>query len=356
MLAIFATIGLHVTLLVTATSAADPAAYLTRFTDRVTVLAEWTPQAGCAHCGKGPAFVGFGGDNDECTNMTLSATSFGAAGMTHTTRALPASTPTLCRTQAQVCSSGHMTWRPSLLYGNFSVVARWFVGEGLETSTGFIGLDAPGNEASITMGFHGAGWLGGNGEGNHRYQHGIYAHEKDAHNREYTNTTADMSTSYHRYGLLWTPTLVEWRFDGAVVRRVTDTSIIPKVEMQLRLHTRSGYCNKMVAGTSFNASFSEFTYDPVAPNPPSPGPSPPLPPSPPSPGPSPGPATECAKAGGILATTGKDRDKACCAKSCGVCGGKDCGGHPGGHAACCTNQIVSAGQSCADHTAPCAIE
>ena len=82
---------------VTATSAADPAAYLTRFTDRVIVLAEWTPQAGCAHCGKGPAFVGFGGDNDECTNMTLSATSFGAAGMTHTTRALPASTPTLCR-------------------------------------------------------------------------------------------------------------------------------------------------------------------------------------------------------------------------------------------------------------------
>ena len=58
-----------------------------------------------------------------------------------------------------------------------SVVARWFPGEEhtVQTATGFIGLDAPNNEASITMGFHGAGWLGGNKEGPHRYQHGIYA-------------------------------------------------------------------------------------------------------------------------------------------------------------------------------------
>ena len=70
-----------------------------------------------------------------------------------------------------------MTWDPPLLFGNFSVVARWFPGEAarVRTSTGFIGLDSPSNEASITMGFHGLGWLGGNGEGPHRYQHGIYA-------------------------------------------------------------------------------------------------------------------------------------------------------------------------------------
>ena len=244
---------------------ADPPAYVTRFTDRAEVLAAWTPQASCAHCSKSPAAGGLGSkDKDECTNMTLGATSFGNDGMTHTTRALPAATPTRCRTEAPVCSSGHLTWNPPLVYGNFSVVARWFVGSSLETSTGFIGLDSPTNEASITMGFHGAGWLGGLGEGNHRYQHGIYAHEKDGHNREYTNTTADMSTSFHRYGLLWTPTLVEWRFDGAVVRRVTDVSIIPKIKMQLRLHTRSGYCSKMAAGASFNATFSEFSYQPVA--------------------------------------------------------------------------------------------
>jgi len=341
------------TLLLAATASADTPAYVTRFADRAEVLAAWTPQSECAHCGKSDG-GGFGGTGkDECTNMTLAATSFGSSGMTHTTRALPAATPTLCRTESQVCSSGHMTWDPNLLYGNFSVVARWFVGSSLETSTGFIGLDSPKNEASITMGFHGPGWLGGYGENNHRYQHGIYAHVKDGHNREYTNTTADMSASFHRYGLLWTPTLVEWRFDGAVVRRVTDTSIIPQIKMQLRLHTRSGYCDKMAVGASFNATFSEFSYQPVAHAPP--GPSPPGP-SPPGPSPpSPAPATECAKAGGILAAKGKDAGKACCAKSCGVCGGTDCGSHPGGHAACCTKQIVAAGKSCSVQKAPCTV-
>jgi hypothetical protein len=32
-----------------------------------------------------------------------------------------------------------------------------------------------------------------------------------------------------------------------------------------------------------------------------------------------------------------------------VCGGKDCGGHPGGHAGCCTKQVVAAGNSCSVH-------
>ena len=164
--------------------------------------------------------------------------------MTHTTLALPSSTPSACKTEQQVCSSGHLTWNPPLLYGNFSVVARWFPGAEAEvkTSTGFIGLDSSGNEASITMGFHGSGWLGGNGEGAHRYQHGIYAHVKQAHNREYTNTTADISTEFHRYGLLWTPTLVEWRLDGVVVRRVTDSTIIPAIAMNLRLVSTSQAC------------------------------------------------------------------------------------------------------------------
>ena len=166
------------------TTRSDPAAYSTDFTDRSAVLSLWTPQESCAHCDKGT--------KDECTNMTLQATSFGASGMTHTTRALPSSAETACKTSRQVCSSGHMTWNPNLLFGNFSIVARWFPGTGsaLKTSTGFIGLDSPGNEASITMGFHGTGWLGGGGEGPHKYQHGIYAHSKDGHNREYTTSEA----------------------------------------------------------------------------------------------------------------------------------------------------------------------
>lgn len=354
-------------------SAGDPAPYATSFIDGAAVLAAWTPQEECAHCGKGRgrgrgmnvqdsgnvSILG-GKDKDECTNMTRAATSFGPGGMTHTTLALASSTATLCTTEQQVCSSGHLTWNPSLRYGNFSVVARWFPAaahNGVNTATGFIGLDSPSNEASITMGFHGADWLGGNGEGAHRYQHGIYAHVKGDHNREYTNTTADISTGFHTYGLLWTPTVVEWRFDGASVRRVTDTSIIPQIDMQLRLHTRSGYCDHMTAGSSFQATFRSFSYTPYrgpAPGP-SPGPGPPGPPPPPSPG----PAAKCKAAGGILAATGKHAGEVCCARSCGVCGGKECGDNPGGNAACCANAILKSGRQCGagagQDRAPCAI-
>jgi beta-glucanase (GH16 family) len=143
----------------------------------------------------------------------------------------------------QVCSSGHLTWNPPLVYGNFSVKAQWFnanTGKSVETSTGFIGLDSNNNMASITMGFHGAGWLGGNGLGTHRYQHGIYSNVTMTHNREYTNTTVDITAGLHEYGLLWSKDKVEWSFDGRVVRTVTDASIIPFQQMQLRLHTRSG--------------------------------------------------------------------------------------------------------------------
>ena len=49
------------------------------------------------------------------------------------------------------------------------------------------------------------------------------------------------------------------------------------------------------------------------------------PPVPPGPAPSPSPASrECSQAGGILSTTGKEAFIACCASSCGTCGGKDC--------------------------------
>ena len=232
----------------------NPGAYHTDFSSGLAVLAQWTQQESCAHC-SGVSSSQTGKDKDECTNMTALATTFSAdSGMTHTTHALPSSTPTACKTKLQVCSSGHLTWNPPLVYGNFSVQAQWFNGaapaNSVDTATGFIGLDANGNVASITMGFHGAGWLGGNGEGPHRYQHGIYANVKKSHNREYTNTSADISVGLHTYGLLWTKDKVEWRFDGRVVRTVTDKSVIPFQPMQLRLHTRSGYCNKMKVGDS----------------------------------------------------------------------------------------------------------
>ena len=237
--------------------------YSTTFASRSAVLTDWTPQESCAHCSNAEAD---GSHKDECTNMTLSATTFGSNGMTHTTQALGSSIATSCRTTQQVCSSGHLTWNPVLKFGNISVVARWFPGSQgtVQTATGFIGLDAPGNEASITMGFHGVGWLGGHGEGPHRYQHGIYADVRKSHNRMYTDVAADISAGFHQYGLLWTPSLVEWFFDGASVRKVTNASIIPQIGMQLRLHTRSGYCGHMAPNTSFQATFQSFSYEPVA--------------------------------------------------------------------------------------------
>ena len=84
-----------------------------------------------------------------------------------------------------------------------------------------------------------------------------------SHNREYTDTAADISDGFHTYGLLWTPSLVEWFFDGKSVRRVTDVTIIPKVGMQLRLHTRSGYCDKMDVAATFSATFRSFSFSPT---------------------------------------------------------------------------------------------
>jgi hypothetical protein len=82
---------------------------------------------------------------------------------------------------------------------------------------------------------------------------------------------------------------------------------------------------------------------------PAPTPAAPTPPTPPTPLPPP-PAQQCEAAGGILG-----KDGACCAKSCGVCGGKDCGKLPGGDANCCTNKVAHNGKDCKTDTAPCSV-
>ena len=145
----------------------------------------------------------------------------------------------------------------------------FFPGDAAEvnTSTAFIGLDSPSNQASITMGFHGDGWLGGKGRGKHGYQLGVYARNERGVPRPHVpliNTTVDISRTFNTYGLLWTPTLVEWRFNGEVVARYANASNIPYQHMQLRLHTRSGYCGIMPAGASFNATFKSFAYNDVS--------------------------------------------------------------------------------------------
>ena len=43
----------------------------------------------------------------------------------------------------------------------------------------------------------------------------------------------------------------------------------------------------------------------------------------------------------------------CCAASCGVCGGKDCGGNPGGAHSCCRKDVGKQGRSCDVVGPPC---
>eukprot|EP00054_Salpingoeca_dolichothecata_P016716 m.98590 g.98590 ORF g.98590 m.98590 type:complete len:264 (+) comp22112_c0_seq1:136-927(+) len=233
----------------------NPAHYFTNFANASQVLADWTLDTECSHCSA------HGGD--ECTQFVLNATQFGAikgTGMIHTTRKI---NPTISQCVAGA-TSGHLTWNPSVLYGNFTVVARWFPGteKTVSSATGFIGLDAPNNEASITMGFHGLGWPKDE-EGPFRYQHGIYADVKEDHNRGYTNTTVNIADNFNTYNLVWTKEQVIWSFNGDPVRVFQEKKEIPSIAMNLRLHTRSGYTNLMPEGATFEAYFLSFEYSPL---------------------------------------------------------------------------------------------
>jgi hypothetical protein len=44
---------------------------------------------------------------------------------------------------------------------------------------------------------------------------------------------------------------------------------------------------------------------------------------------------------------------ACCALSCGVCGGDNCGDNPGARDGCCTGSILASGRSCLEYGPPC---
>ncbi len=245
----------------------NPPPYSTNFASRSAVLSDWTLDDACEHCGHEAAMVAAAaaasGGRDECTHMTPDATTFGevldGTGMRHTTRRLPERLP--CGASV---ASGHLTWQPNILYGNFTITARFFPGgeRNVSSATGFIGLDAAGNKASITMGFHGDGWFN-EGEGAHKYQHGIYADVKKTHNREYTTTKASLADSFNTFGLLWTAERVEWRFNGKVVRTVDDPNIIPSLPMQMRLHSRSGDARSLSPNATFVAEFLSFQYAPM---------------------------------------------------------------------------------------------
>lgn len=244
-------------LLFAVTTHGNPNKYSTDFRDESSVLSQWTLAKDCEHCTKSGE-----GNRKQCTQMTPNATTFGEKGMIHTTTK---SDPTQSSCGAYA-NSGHATWKPALLYGNFTVTAKWFPGPSsvVSTATGYIGLDSSANDASITMGFHGEGWPMDNA-GSHRYQTGIYADNSKgtSHNGEVLATDVSIADSLCTYGLLWSPSRVEWSFNGKVVRTFTNASRIPSIKMKLRLHSRSGYADKMPSNASFTAQFTKFEYQPL---------------------------------------------------------------------------------------------
>lgn len=58
---------------------------------------------------------------------------------------------------------------------------------------------------------------------------------------------------------------------------------------------------------------------------------------------------ECAAAGGVLDKKGR----ACCAASCGRCGGVGCPSLPGGKEKCCSSEVEAGDRVCSVKKAPC---
>lgn len=192
--------------------------------------------------------------------MAADAATFGKGGVTLKTTPLDA--PVEC---GGICKSAHLVFNHEFVHGTIKVVGRWFPGsvEQVSTATGFIGLDSEGNKASITMGFHGAGWSGDDAFGS-KFQTALYASVSDPHLREYTSVApASVAEEFHEYEVEWTKQHVVWRFDGKVVRKVTNKGNIPTIAMKPRLHTRSGYCDLMPAGGSLVANIKSFEFTAV---------------------------------------------------------------------------------------------
>ena len=51
----------------------------------------------------------------------------------------------------------------------------------------------------------------------------------------------------------------------------------------------------------------------------------------------------------------RGQKEVCCAATCGVCGGPNCGQHPGGADACCVGKILAENVTCAVSPAPCVL-
>ena len=235
---------------------ANPAAFFTNFS---ALPAAFTLSEDCEHCDKS--------SRNECNQMWPNATSFGVidgVGLTHTTRRIDPSW-SACGANA---SSGHLVWSgATVLYGNFTTVARWFPGPeaAVASATGFIGLDSPDNVASITLGFHGEG-SPQTGTGKHGFQLGCYRNLSRSHHQHIVSTTEDLSASFNVFNVLWTPSEVVWSINGREVYSMDKFDDVPDQPMMLRLDSRSGWIDDELfpPGASFDATILSFEYAPLA--------------------------------------------------------------------------------------------
>jgi hypothetical protein len=222
----------------------------------------WELETTCSHCGN------HGGD--ECTQFTKGAVQYGAvtSGRGVNITSAPLASKSKC---GGICSSGHLTLKQQVHFGTFSVAARWFPGvpsAGLSSASGFIGLFAAGKlGGSMTFIFHGKGWKdGSHADFRHTFQSEVY---RTGQNHNKINTAGlhpDVSAEIALYELEWLPDRVHWRVNGKLVRtwHPESNSTIPQDPMQLRLHSRSGFCSKMKPGSSFDAQILNFSYAPAA--------------------------------------------------------------------------------------------
>jgi beta-glucanase (GH16 family) len=211
---------------------------------------QWALDTGCGHCSHG------GGE--ECTEQSPNATKFGVVedgkGFSITTTQLPK------KSSCGACAtSGHMTWSPAFLYGNVTIVSKWYPGDVdvVKSAEGYIGIMGPGNTDCIYFGFNGAGE-----GGKDKFKTTSYAKKKHDNVAD-IQCPKSLSQTLNTFTMVWTKTKIDWYLDHKLVRTETNQANIPTVKMNLRLHSRSGNCKTMASGKSFQALFRSMTYVPL---------------------------------------------------------------------------------------------
>ena len=116
------------------------------------------------------------------------------------------------------------------------------------------------------MGFHGVGW-DDDQDFDHKFQTAAYADVDNSHKQEYEDMSpVSVADEFNVYSIKWTSEKVTWKFNGELVRKVTDIDMIPALPLQARIHSRSGYCNQMPEGDSFQVFVKSYQYTPWDPS------------------------------------------------------------------------------------------